>query len=54
MLNLLNAQLDYETLSKIGFVPTALIVGGWTSAFILMLACIYYAIKKAYHNGKTK
>lgn len=54
MLNLLNVQLNYETLSEIGFVPSALIVGGWISAFILMLACIYYAIKKAYYNGKNK
>jgi hypothetical protein len=54
MLNLLNAQLNYKTLSEIGFVPSALIVGGWISAFILMLACVYYAIKKAFINEKNK
>jgi hypothetical protein len=45
----IDATISLETLKEIGFVPSALIVGGWLYALILALICLYnlslYAIR---------
>lgn len=50
----LDTTLDFQTIIDMGFVPSALIIGGWICALILTLVCIYYLVVYSYYHTRKK